>query len=199
MNTDMQEKRPHEGAHRRRHIVAWAMLALALAVSAVMGARWVGEWRRLQLSNRIAPDTAFYLHDVIVSTPSEPDVHMRLALLFILLSLVVFAAIPIVIAWRGSFWSSLTMTILMWMAWLFVLVLWPIFLNAPLGEPSNPFITPSPSRSRFMAIHEIWAHAAPWLLGVAVPLQGLILPLLISMVWVIYLTKEGGWPRRSTR
>lgn len=57
------------------------------------------------------------------------------------------------------------------MAWFCVLILWPIYLNEPLTEPSDPFTTPSPSHSRFVYIQDLWAYVAPWLLGVAIPLS----------------------------
>ena len=166
------------------------MIALSLAAAAVTGERWWEALHSFQSGSWIGPYTAVYLHDVVVITPYG-NVFPGLALLFIGLWIAATAAIPIVIAWRGSFSTVLTLTVLMWLLWLYVLVLWPIFLNAPLEEPSNPYTIPPPSYSRFPSVRDLWSMASPWLLGVAVPLQGFTLTLHITVVWVIYLAKAG--------
>lgn len=61
-----------------------------------------------------------------------------------------------------------------------VLVLWSVFLKAPLEEPANPGRTPNPSKAPwyFLGLQEMLVYFDPWIAGVVLPtmiITGLIL------------------------
>lgn len=51
------------------------------------------------------------------------------------------------------------------------LVLWSIFLKAPLEEPANPTISPNPSKAPwyFLGLQEMLVYYDPWIAGVLLP------------------------------
>lgn len=52
-----------------------------------------------------------------------------------------------------------------------VLVLWGVFLDAPLEEPANPGKTPNPSKAPwyFLGLQEMLVYFDPWIAGVVLP------------------------------
>ena len=52
-----------------------------------------------------------------------------------------------------------------------VLVLWSIFLKAPLEEPANPTVSPNPSKAPwyFLGLQEMLVYFDPWIAGVLLP------------------------------
>ncbi len=52
-----------------------------------------------------------------------------------------------------------------------VLVLWSIFLKAPLEDPANPTISPNPSKAPwyFLGLQEMLVYFDPWIAGVLLP------------------------------
>ena len=60
-----------------------------------------------------------------------------------------------------------------------VLIVWSIFLKAPLEQPANPANTPNPSKAPwyFLGLQEMLVYFDPWLAGVVLP--GLIIAGLI--------------------
>jgi hypothetical protein len=52
-----------------------------------------------------------------------------------------------------------------------MLVLWSIFLKAPLEDPANPTISPNPSKAPwyFLGLQEMLVYFDPWIAGVLLP------------------------------
>jgi hypothetical protein len=52
-----------------------------------------------------------------------------------------------------------------------VLIVWSIYLKAPLEEPANPMRTPNPSKAPwyFLGLQEMLVYFDPWLAGVVLP------------------------------
>ena len=52
-----------------------------------------------------------------------------------------------------------------------VLILWSVFIDAPLEESANPSVTPNPSKAPwyFLGLQELLVYFDPWIAGVAVP------------------------------
>lgn len=52
-----------------------------------------------------------------------------------------------------------------------MLVVWSIFLKAPLEEPANPTISPNPSKAPwyFLGLQEMLVYFDPWIAGVLLP------------------------------
>lgn len=52
-----------------------------------------------------------------------------------------------------------------------VLVIWSLYLKAPLEEPANPSISPNPSKAPwyFLGLQEMLVYFDPWLAGVVFP------------------------------
>ena len=52
-----------------------------------------------------------------------------------------------------------------------LLVLWSIFLKAPLEEPANPTVSPNPSKAPwyFLGLQEMLVYYDPWIAGVLLP------------------------------
>ncbi len=57
------------------------------------------------------------------------------------------------------------------LAYAFVLVIWSIFLKAPLEEPANPTVSPNPSKAPwyFLGLQEMLVYFDPWIAGVLLP------------------------------
>ncbi len=52
-----------------------------------------------------------------------------------------------------------------------VLILWAIYLRAPLEQPANPSATPNPSKAPwyFLGLQEMLVYYDPWYAGVVLP------------------------------
>ncbi len=52
-----------------------------------------------------------------------------------------------------------------------VLVIWSLFLKAPLEEPANPTVSPNPSKAPwyFLGLQEMLVYFDPWIAGVLLP------------------------------
>ena len=52
-----------------------------------------------------------------------------------------------------------------------MLVIWSIFLKAPLEEPANPTVSPNPSKAPwyFLGLQEMLVYFDPWIAGVLLP------------------------------
>jgi hypothetical protein len=74
-----------------------------------------------------------------------------------------------------------------------VLILWSIFLKAPLEQPANPANTPNPSKAPwyFLGLQEMLVYFDPWLAGVVLP--GLIIAGLIAIPYVDRNPKGNGY------
>lgn len=57
------------------------------------------------------------------------------------------------------------------LAYAIVLVVWSIFLKAPLEEPANPTVSPNPSKAPwyFLGLQEMLVYFDPWIAGVLLP------------------------------
>ena len=57
------------------------------------------------------------------------------------------------------------------LAYAAVLVLWAIFLKAPLEQPANPTVSPNPSKAPwyFLGLQEMLVYFDPWIAGVLLP------------------------------
>ncbi len=57
------------------------------------------------------------------------------------------------------------------LAYAVALVLWSIFLKAPLEEPANPMVSPNPSKAPwyFLGLQEMLVYFDPWIAGVLLP------------------------------
>src|SRR5437763_8286954 len=74
-----------------------------------------------------------------------------------------------------------------------ILILWSIFLKAPLEQPANPANTPNPSKAPwyFLGLQEMLVYFDPWLAGVVLP--GLIIAGLIAIPYVDKNPKGNGY------
>jgi hypothetical protein len=74
-----------------------------------------------------------------------------------------------------------------------VLILWSIFLKAPLEQPANPANTPNPSKAPwyFLGLQEMLVYFDPWLAGVVLP--GLIIVGLIAIPYIDKNPKGNGY------
>ena len=74
-----------------------------------------------------------------------------------------------------------------------VLILWSIFLKAPLEQPANRSVTPNPSKAPwyFLGLQEMLVYFDPWLAGVVLP--GLIIVGLIAIPYVDRNPKGNGY------
>src|SRR3954462_2837176 len=65
-----------------------------------------------------------------------------------------------------------------------LLIVWSIFLKAPLEQPANPANTPNPSKAPwyFLGLQEMLVYFDPWLAGVVLP--GLIIVGLICIPYI---------------
>jgi hypothetical protein len=74
-----------------------------------------------------------------------------------------------------------------------VLIVWSIFLKAPLEQPANPSNTPNPSKAPwyFLGLQEMLVYFDPWLAGVVLP--SLIIVGLICIPYVDRNPKGNGY------
>ncbi|MEO8257159.1 MAG: cytochrome C [Acidobacteriota bacterium] len=74
-----------------------------------------------------------------------------------------------------------------------VLIVWSIFLKAPLEQPANPSNTPNPSKAPwyFLGLQEMLVYFDPWLAGVVLP--GLIIAGLICIPYIDKNPKGNGY------
>jgi hypothetical protein len=74
-----------------------------------------------------------------------------------------------------------------------VLIVWSIFLKAPLEQPANPANTPNPSKAPwyFLGLQEMLVYFDPWLAGVVLP--GLIIAGLICIPYIDKNPKGNGY------
>jgi hypothetical protein len=74
-----------------------------------------------------------------------------------------------------------------------VLILWSIFLKAPLEQPANRAVTPNPSKAPwyFLGLQEMLVYFDPWLAGVVLP--SLIIVGLIAIPYIDKNPKGNGY------
>jgi hypothetical protein len=74
-----------------------------------------------------------------------------------------------------------------------LLIVWSIFLKAPLEQPANPSNTPNPSKAPwyFLGLQEMLVYFDPWLAGVVLP--GLIIAGLIAIPYIDKNPKGNGY------
>ena len=74
-----------------------------------------------------------------------------------------------------------------------LLIVWSIFLKAPLEQPANPSNTPNPSKAPwyFLGLQEMLVYFDPWLAGVVLP--GLIIAGLICIPYIDKNPKGNGY------
>ncbi len=80
-----------------------------------------------------------------------------------------------------------------------LLIVWSIFLKAPLEQPANPANTPNPSKAPwyFLGLQEMLVYFDPWLAGVVLP--GLIIVGLICIPYIDKNPKGNGYYTISER
>ena len=68
-----------------------------------------------------------------------------------------------------------------------VLIVWSIFLKAPLEQPANPANTPNPSKAPwyFLGLQEMLVYFDPWLAGVVLPSL-----IIVGLICVPYIDKN---------
>jgi hypothetical protein len=74
-----------------------------------------------------------------------------------------------------------------------LLLVWSIFLKAPLEEPADPTTSPNPSKAPwyFLGLQEMLVYFDPWIAGVVLP--GLIITGLILMPYIDRSPKGSGF------
>jgi len=74
-----------------------------------------------------------------------------------------------------------------------ILIVWSIFLKAPLEQPANPANTPNPSKAPwyFLGLQEMLVYFDPWLAGVLLP--GLIIVGLMAIPYIDTNPKGNGY------
>jgi hypothetical protein len=74
-----------------------------------------------------------------------------------------------------------------------VLIIWSIFLKAPLEQPANRSVTPNPSKAPwyFLGLQEMLVYFDPWLAGVVLP--GLIIVGLMAIPYIDKNPKGNGY------
>lgn len=75
----------------------------------------------------------------------------------------------------------------------FALVVWAVFLKAPLEAPASPARIPNPSKAPwyFLGLQEMLVYFDPWMAGVVLP--SMILVGLIAMPYIDYNQKGNGY------
>src|SRR3989454_544051 len=68
-----------------------------------------------------------------------------------------------------------------------VLIVWSIFLKAPLEQPANPSNTPNPSKAPwyFLGLQEMLVYFDPWLAGVVLPSL-----IIVGLICIPYIDKN---------
>jgi hypothetical protein len=74
-----------------------------------------------------------------------------------------------------------------------VLILWAIYLRAPLEQPANPAATPNPSKAPwyFLGLQEMLVYYDPWYAGVVLP--SIIVVGLMAIPYIDTNSKGGGY------
>ncbi|MCY4643957.1 MAG: hypothetical protein OXB88_05010 [Bacteriovoracales bacterium] len=80
-----------------------------------------------------------------------------------------------------------------------ILVIWSIFLKAPLEEPANPTWAPNPAKAPwyFLGLQEMLVYFDPWMAGVVLP--GLIIVGLIAIPYIDTNPKGNGYYTMAER
>jgi len=73
-----------------------------------------------------------------------------------------------ILVWPDLVYSELISLILMTV----FLILWSVFIKAPLEEPANPAMTPNPSKAPwyFLGLQEMLVYFDPWIAGILFPI-----------------------------
>jgi hypothetical protein len=68
-----------------------------------------------------------------------------------------------------------------------ILIVWSIFLKAPLEQPANPSNTPNPSKAPwyFLGLQEMLVYFDPWLAGVVLPSL-----IIVGLICIPYIDKN---------
>ncbi len=91
-------------------------------------------------------------------------------------------------------WPDLVYTeFLCMILWTIFLIVWSIFLKAPIEEPANPAKTPNPSKAPwyFLGLQEMLVYYDPWIAGVLLP--GLIILGLMAIPYMDTNPKGNGY------
>ena len=91
-------------------------------------------------------------------------------------------------------WPDLVYTeFLCMILWTVFLIVWSIFLKAPIEEPANPAKTPNPSKAPwyFLGLQEMLVYFDPWIAGVLLP--GLIILGLMAIPYFDTNPKGNGY------
>ena len=73
-----------------------------------------------------------------------------------------------ILVWPDLVYSELISLILMTV----FLILWSVYIKAPLEEPANPAMTPNPSKAPwyFLGLQEMLVYFDPWIAGIMFPI-----------------------------
>ncbi len=91
-------------------------------------------------------------------------------------------------------WPDLVYTeFLCMILWTIFLIVWSIYLKAPIEEPANPAKTPNPSKAPwyFLGLQEMLVYYDPWIAGVLLP--GLIIVGLCAIPYIDKNPKGNGY------
>ena len=91
-------------------------------------------------------------------------------------------------------WPDLVYTeFLCLILWSILLIIWSIYLKAPIEEPANPAKTPNPSKAPwyFLGLQEMLVYYDPWIAGVLLP--GLIIVGLMALPYIDPNKKGNGY------
>lgn len=91
-------------------------------------------------------------------------------------------------------WPDLVYTeLLSLIACTVILIVWAIFLKAPLENPANPADSPNPSKAPwyFLGLQEMLVYFDPWIAGVIMP--GLIIVGLLAIPYIDFNPKGNGY------
>jgi hypothetical protein len=96
---------------------------------------------------------------------------------------------PKVLVWPDLVYTEFLCMIL----WTIFLIVWSIFLKAPIEEPANPAKTPNPSKAPwyFLGLQEMLVYFDPWIAGVLLP--GLIILGLMAIPYFDTNPKGNGY------
>ncbi|MBI4168674.1 MAG: cytochrome C [Acidobacteria bacterium] len=96
---------------------------------------------------------------------------------------------PKVLVWPDLVYTEFLCMIL----WTVFLIIWSIFLKAPIEEPANPAKTPNPSKAPwyFLGLQEMLVYFDPWIAGVLLP--GLIILGLMAIPYFDTNPKGNGY------
>ncbi len=74
-----------------------------------------------------------------------------------------------------------------------VLIIWSVFLKAPLEEPANPTASPNPAKAPwyFLGLQELLVYFDPWIAGVVLP--GLVIVGLMAIPYIDVNKKGNGY------